>query len=164
MSNTAYDLLMSQWNGSIPVDVEAIARSLGIKVCPRFGMAGGESGCISRSDDDEYTIEYDATQSRVRQRFTIAHELGHFALGHLQRGQREFRDNPAHFMTAIALPRERDANAFAAKVLMPEAMLRRLIVEHSVTSVGALANIFNVSRAAMTFRLKNLGVNNIDYS
>jgi len=158
MNTTAYDLLMRHWDGSLPVDVESIARKLGIAVRSRFGMAGGESGCISRTEDDQYAIEYDATQSRVRQRFTIAHELGHFALGHLQPGQREFRDKPAHFMTAVDHPKERAANAFAAKVLMPEDTLKAIIIDHNVTSLTALANIFDVSRAAMTFRLKNLGV------
>lgn len=158
MNTTAYSLLMNHWDGALPVDVEAIARSLGIGVRSRFGMPGGESGCISRSEDDQYTIEYDATQSRVRQRFTIAHELGHFALGHLQPGEREFRDKPAHFMTAVNHPKERAANVFAAKVLMPEHALKAVIVDHNVTSLTALANIFNVSQAAMTFRLKELGV------
>lgn len=158
MKPNAYDLLMQRWDGNLPVDVERLARSHGIAVRPRFGMPHGESGCIVRSVDDKYSIEYDATQARVRQRFTVAHELGHFALGHLQPGQREFRDKPDHFTSTVNLPKERAANVFAAMVLMPEGVLKGIIANNGVTSLTALANIFDVSREAMTYRLREVGV------
>lgn len=157
-TKTAYDLILAHWDGNLPVNVEAIARQIGIQVIPAFGMEGGESGRISRGHDDSYVIEYDASQARVRQRFTVAHELGHFALGHLERGQREFRDKPEHFMSQVAQPREAAANNFAAKLLMPERILKYVIEEKRVTDVPSLANIFDVSKAAMTYRLRNLGI------
>ena len=48
------------------------------------------------------------------------------------------------------------ANDFAAKLLMPEDRVRRLVRE-GVASVETLAESFGVSVAAMLYRVKQLG-------
>lgn len=53
--------------------------------------------------------------------------------------------------------REVSANRFAAELLMPSIAVNQLITKHNVRDVASLAKRFNVSEAAMTFRLKNLG-------
>lgn len=154
---TAADLLSRYWDGSIPVDPARIAQTIGIIVRPELSLTGGASGLIEQTPT-EIVIRFDATEPPVRQRFTIAHELGHFALGHLQSGQTCFRDTKAQFYSVQRDPRETMANQFAAELLMPEQIVKHLVLERHLMDVTRLANVFGVSEPAMGFRLKNLAL------
>ncbi|KIA81999.1 hypothetical protein QR66_01765 [Chromobacterium piscinae] len=158
MTHTPITLLQAHWDGELPVKVEAIAHAAGISVDRSFGsIAGQYSGSIARDDDGHTTISIDITEARVRQRFTIAHEIGHWALGHLNDKKRCFRDGPAEFSSNATDSEEREANNFAAQLLMPETLIRWAIEKKGIESIPALANLFDVSKVAMTYRLKNLG-------
>lgn len=102
-------------------------------------------------------IRYSTTESPVRQRFTIAHEIGHFALGHLNSAGKMFRDTPENFSNGAA-PEERQANAFAAQLLMPEKVVKFAVNERGFNTLKSLANVFDVSEVAMKYRLVNLGL------
>ncbi|MBJ9675225.1 ImmA/IrrE family metallo-endopeptidase [Burkholderia gladioli] len=156
MYQTASDLLNTYWDGSLPVDPEKIARSMGITVLREFGM-NGCSGQV-QFENNAPVIRYDITEAPVRQRFTIAHEIGHVALGHLGAGRTLFRDPPEHFSAGSHNPEERAANSFAADLLMPERIVRFAIYERGVQDIARLANLFAVSQAAMRYRLINLGI------
>jgi Zn-dependent peptidase ImmA (M78 family) len=54
--------------------------------------------------------------------------------------------------------RERDANTFAAELLMPKEVLDWLVFRENITDTQELARILNVSGAAMQYRLQNLGL------
>lgn len=153
---SAQDVLTRHWNGHLPVDVSQIASLLGIKVKASFGPDEGASGSITLGDDGVPVIVYDITEPPVRQRFTIAHEIGHWALGHLNGKQKCFRDAPAQFSSNVSVPEERQANNFAAQLLMPENVLSYVVQEMNVTELSKLANIFDVSQAAMSYRITNL--------
>lgn len=131
-----------------PVDVDAIARRLGTIV--HYVESPGWSGAVSSSDvRAEIWINQD--ESRVRQRFTLAHEIGHLLLHPLQVA---YRDTS---FTNVTNPNERQANQFAAELLMPAWMMRT-----ALNSTGGylwrMARLFDVSEQAMEFRLKNLGL------
>lgn len=158
MSASAVNLLLAYWDGNLPVKGEAIARKLGITVMPEFGFADGSSGCIRRFEGDRYELSFDLTQHPVRQRFTVAHALGHFALGHLVGQTAAFRDAPSDFYSDVSDPKEVAANKVAAQLLMPENMVRFVIEQKLITSLPHLANVFNVSQSAMGCRLKALGI------
>lgn len=87
-----------------------------------------------------------------RRRFTIAHEIGHFVLHPgLQRPERGGRVNEAGRL------REREADAFAAELLMPEYLVRQAVLEQGADA-ARLAERFEVSRQAMQTRLRWLDV------
>lgn len=93
-----------------------------------------------------------------RKRFTLAHELGHFFLGH-GTSQIEFRQNIDALSLAILgyYPYnvyEQEANEFAVELLMPEEEVRKL--NKFIDDYKMLAEIFGVSYQAMYFRLKRL--------
>ena len=102
-----------------------------------------------------------------RRRFTAAHELGHAVL-HRQRMGRFRADTPETMLEADESTDEleREANRFAAELLMPESVLRaradELRLLHKCCPFGVLAYRLAaellVSRQAIGFRLKNLGV------
>lgn len=109
-----------------------------------------------------------ANNAEVRQRFTIAHELGHLVLHKGKRlvVDRAVRVNFRDSVSSLATDREEmEANAFAAGLLMPSAAvtdeLHRIVRgRHRTDSevVDVLAGKFQVSRSAMEFRLINLGM------
>lgn len=158
MSTIASTLLERHWDGNLPIKPEAIAQAMGLKVAAQFGQEGGYSGCIEKQPNGDVVIAYDLTEPRVRQRFTIAHEIGHFALGHLTENRIRFRDTVSNFSTGAYAPEETAANRFAADLLMPAHVLRYVVVERGVDDVERLANAFDVSQVAMRYRLQNLGL------
>lgn len=103
-----------------------------------------------------------------RQRFTVAHELGHFLLHEGdtyvdKRARINFRDS----RSGLALIQEEiEANQFAAALLMPQGWVldeanRWLQKSPNSTDdeiIKSLARIFKVSRMAMEIRLADFGI------
>lgn len=136
----------------VPVDVLRAAAALGVRV--QFEpMTDEMSGYLERRDG-QWVIGVNAHHSGVRQRFTIAHELGHFVLH--RKEQQEFRDVIFTRRTIGRDNMEREADAFAAQLLMPEESVIR-DVRGGLTNVHALAERYNVSSLAMKYRLISLG-------
>jgi Zn-dependent peptidase ImmA (M78 family) len=146
----AQDILRQYWDRKVPVDPAVLAQKMGAKV---VGSDMGEvSGCFTLKEDGPL-IQYNSTEAEVRQRFSIAHELAHYALGHGD----AFRDTARDFSAAHFDHKEVSANRFASEILMPEAAVMQFIRDEGVNEIGKLARRFNVSEAAMKFRLKRLG-------
>lgn len=105
------------------------------------------------------TIYVNAADTPARQRFTIAHEFGH-ALLH----QQQLKANPnLGILYRRSLKdkifdtmEEQEANRFAAYLLVPEDIIRRIYPICSSPTI--LAKIFNVSRQVIDFHIKNLGL------
>ena len=147
-----------------PIDVEAIARSQGIAVVFK-PFDGNISGVLYRRPEGS-TIGINSRQSATRQRFSVAHELGHFFLHsgemYLDKVRVNFRDQRASMGTSLD---EIDANDFAAELLMPRDQVGRLVLrwrnhESELDDrefVQSLAKEFAVSPEAMGYRLANLG-------
>lgn len=149
----------------LPVPVDDIAAAEGATVV-RQRFEGDISGFMY-AEADRTVIGINTATSRRRQRFTLAHELGHMVL-HRDTNQLrvdsviQFRDP----MSALGTdPQERDANAFAAAMLMPAKEVAdqvRAALEIGTSDrdklIGRLAATFDVSNEAMGYRLINLGV------
>jgi len=142
-----------------PVRVENIVRGLGLEV--RAGDLKDVSGLLVRTGDTA-VIGVNSTQSRVRQRFTIAHELGHFLLHegiqhHVDHNYRvNFRSEVSSSATSVD---EIEANFFAASLLMPRHFLDAVNAVDAMDDdarVAELARAFDVSRHAMSLRLVNV--------
>ncbi len=152
---TARDVLGSFWDGSLPVRPVALSTAMGIKVFKKPDL--DVSGEVSLGADGDIVIVYRDTEPQTRQRFTIAHEMGHVVLGHLEHGRKMFRDPIENMFASTRDTREVEANRFAARLLMPDDAVR-LAVREGVRTIGELAALFFVSEIAMKFRLKNLGI------
>jgi Zn-dependent peptidase ImmA (M78 family) len=144
-------VLRAHWDGSLPVNPGKIAESMGLTLHPlppRY-VSEGVSGYFSRQDR---AIFYNPDDVPVRRRFTVAHEIGHFALGH----ESAPRDTRASFGASNKDPIERAANQFAAELLMPEEAVRKVTLSGRFGSVDEVADAFKVSSVAMNYRLTNL--------
>src|SRR5690606_31509796 len=139
----------------------------GLEVRKQTVQISDISGFILRSGKDAI-IGVNSLHPNVRQRYTVAHELGHFLI-HAQGMDEVHVDRvfSIQFRTQISSEGtdrdEREANFFAAELLIPkrfvEARLadavRMDLVDDSF--IEQLAREFDVSTQAMVFRLANLG-------
>lgn len=142
-----------------PVPVEAVVSSYGISL--KKGDLGDVSGLIVR-DGTNVTIGVNSKQSPTRQRFTIAHEFGHFLLheGMSSHIDHNYRVNFRSGTSSLAVDVEEiEANFFAASLLMPKTFLDAAEAVEALDSdsaVNRLAKHFNVSGHAMSLRLGNV--------
>ena len=116
------------------------------------------SGAISFASKDgssKTTIFINENKHPVRQLFTLAHEFGHFVLGHSKRGENnKFRiDFGSDYYPSNPQVRleELEANHFAGAILMSEKKINEL--KEAGYSTGAMADYFSVSKSALHFRL-----------
>lgn len=146
-----------------PVPVKKLARMKGAKI--RYEPYEDDnqelSGVLFR-EGDKKIIGVNSLHAPVRQRFTIAHEIGHLLLhtddlfvdGTVQALNRDRKSRQATDQKEI------DANQFAATLLMPKQFLAERIQQGRTVNLSRLyelAEEFRVSAEAMTFRLGNLG-------
>lgn len=157
-------------DGTLPIKIEILAKGRGIILMP-YAFEDDISGVLV-IDGEQATIGYNITQSRVRRRFTIAHELGHYELHRQQSSLFTDKDYKAFFRSSFSSDSitsqqmEQEANTFAASILMPANLLKQQIEKtgldlSSEDDIKRLAKIFDVSSTAMYYRLINLVKNNI---
>lgn len=139
------------------VDPIKVANSYGIKVEPyREVVPDDLCGEIEKTEEG-IVIRYNPMHHENRQRFTIAHELGHYVLGHLNGNNKKFRDPLKNFNVTGFDWEEVEANNYAANLLMPKDKIDFLIFTKGISNIEQMASLLRVSPAAMTYRLKNLG-------
>lgn len=99
---------------------------------------------------DKYGISfsYEKDNPKVKQNFTVCHELGHFILKHKGTCFTESTDNKENIL-------EREANIFSAVVLMPDIVLLSQIY-YSCNSFKEVQDSLEVSKQALHFRLLDL--------
>jgi Zn-dependent peptidase ImmA (M78 family) len=142
----AADWLRHCYGRETPVNPAAIARRLGIEL-RYMPLSSDRSGMLMRTPRG-FVIVVNRDQSLERRAWTIAHELGHWVMHRYMRSD----------FTSMAGSKglfEREANTFAAQLLMPEKIVRELAPKKSF---GGLAAYFGVSLQAMHVRLCELGV------
>jgi Zn-dependent peptidase ImmA (M78 family) len=154
-----------------PIPIEVLIRRQGISIA-RKHLADETSGFVYvDAKTDSTVIGLNVSHSKTRQRFTLAHELGHFLMhktsgGHLHVDEKDFfvRFRDKHSKDGSD-QQEREANAFAAELLMPTSFLER-DVKHLKDGVSisdekairTMANRYGVSLQALLFRLGNLNL------
>jgi hypothetical protein len=134
-------------------ELRQIVSDLGgeIKIDNTFGEH--DSGSIDIRGKGDFTIYLPPTTGYLRDRFTIAHELGHYIL-HSRFGEKILRQR-RYGRGKL----ETQANAFAAAFLMPKALFLKEIQnyqERSLDIVAHLAAKFLVSTSAAEIRYRSL--------
>jgi Zn-dependent peptidase ImmA (M78 family) len=152
--------------GEVPTPIEAVATKRGAQVV-RERLDRDVSGLLFR-DDESVIIGVNDLHAPRRQRFTIAHEVGHLemhkgrplVLDHVRINMRDATSSTATDVEEI------EANQFAAAILMPSNLVireaKRLLKDDPTATdasiVPLLAHGFEVSEQAMEIRLVNLGL------
>lgn len=149
----AQEILTKLDRTRLPIDVLAVARDLGVAVFAR-PFPSALSALILRHGKHAF-IGVNSHHASVRQRFSVAHELGHFVLHHRDHHFIEYGAPGEGEAPGYNWEHERGANQFAAELLMPADLLRH---DARTTSLARLARRYEVSQEAMGFRLANLGL------
>lgn len=151
---------------TVPVSVERLAAVLDIQI--KRAPSVDFSGLLIRKSDIAL-IGINEDEPLTRQRFTIAHELGHYFLDKRKdafvdnkASITEYRDNKSHVNRPA---KELRANMFAAALLMPRDHLmkdfEKIVSKSGVfleDHLGLLADKYVVSKKAMQIRLKELSL------
>ena len=152
--DTAWQILVKNKISSLPVSIYQICNAEGVKVftydegrdlIDRLKLDGNMVG------NDAFSfrrmIFYDDMQPRTRQRFSVAHELGHILL-HQQSGatlyNREISPNDD--------PKETEANIFASRILAPICVLHYL----NLNTPEEIAEACDISLVAAQIRYERL--------
>jgi Zn-dependent peptidase ImmA (M78 family) len=158
------ELLTTHKVPAAPVPVERIAKAHGARIFYQ-SLEDDVSGFLYR-DKANAVIGVNTHHAPVRQKFTTAHELGHLLLHdqeqlHVDHGFRvRLRDDVSSQGTDEA---EREANLFAASLLMPTEFLEADLASEEYVDLlddgllYDLARKYGVSTQALVNRLKNLG-------
>lgn len=161
---SARDVLVRLKIQSIPTPVEKIAKLLGVQV--RFSPLDEELSGMIYIKDGVPIMGVNSLHHPNRQRFTIAHELGHFEL------HREMITSHVHVDKSFpVLMRnvtsstgtdqvEVQANQFAAELLMPSEQLDQILSgkQFDIDDDGPIEEIakkFKVSVPALRYRIRN---------
>lgn len=174
--NIAEEFIEENGVDAIPTDLDKIFADYEIGFYENDKMKDDEAGYILVSDEplDKFdghkrVIVVNANHPSSRQRFTAAHELGHFVL-HAKLGEIPIfahRDKVSY--TSSDKQDEWDANVFAANLLMPKKFIERTVedflkkcqeqevVAYSYNLLPLIASTYAVSEQAAKIRLKALG-------
>lgn len=123
-------------------------------------MPENYSASIRRDSRGRYHIDLNINDPEVRQRFSLAHELGHY-LFHKKLIGDGVSDSPAfrspdpsvYRNTPLEQHHETQANQFAANLLMPKELVTQAERDIGGRDEKALARALNVSVPAMRIRL-----------
>ncbi len=153
-----------------PFDPFKIAESMGIDVDDYVTSETVErAGSISMDSAGNVSIWINPFDATIRKRFTMAHELGHFINGDLKPNDTIDDDSNTLYRTdGDTNPQEIAANKFATDLLMPKKYIyaeghkiidasegRTMLAE---TFISKMAELFDVSKLDMLFRLKEFGI------
>jgi Zn-dependent peptidase ImmA (M78 family) len=136
--------------GKMPIDLELFWKRFGI-VVKRINLEL-VSGIIIK-DRELPLIAVNKNMGLARIRFTLAHELGHFILPH---------NRSVFSCQESQMDRwEQEANRFAAELLMPQPLIKRLwgrYKDNPEHRLEIVAEKLQVSQQALNIRLRQMGV------
>lgn len=160
---TAQEIIAIYGNDELPVDMEAIAKKIGIQVRAmdftdiekEVDLEPGIILGATVADGEDVSIYYRISDCDNRKKFTIAHEIAHCCLHtedlieqHIElRGNRRAQHG-----------REYEANIFAGELLISEEKLKNIYDQLLRPSLSALCEIFEVSANVMAARLDYLNM------
>ena len=156
----------------IPISFEKLIDFFNIEISSELDSSKSEYAGEIKVTEDKVKIWVNPADAPVRQRFTIAHEIGHYVLHHTSHTNSILDDNIVFNRSAEWSKQESEANNFAARLLMPSEKVidvaKEIINEYKEKNnsskmpvaefVRIMADKFFVSTTAMEYRLKNLGI------
>lgn len=150
--------LINDFHLQVPIDLNEVINSFS-DIQIEYNTDITQDGLVRKSED-KYLIQIKNRQFNLddcegyRDRFTIAHELGHLFLGHVKNHEELYREGANEL--------EYEANDFAANLLMPKSEFINSIYdnldEDGYCDLEAVSEQFRVSVSAVKTRGKFLGV------
>lgn len=152
-------------------NVVELANDLGLKVFEE-DLLPYERGFLEKApslgSQSGWVVRINKHDRPETQKFTVAHELGHFVLHGARLAGLDMLDGRVNRNTDAALDpfsyledrdrmMEAEANAFAASLLMPKNLFEPAVARLS-RDVSDIARLFAVSEGAVVWRMRELGL------
>ena len=140
-----------------PLDIKAVAEKIFHIEIKEDNFDKGVSGFLERIGG-KWCIFINQYESELRKRFTIAHELGHF-IKHREKYMLSGSSTPdlIFFRDKTIDPIEKEANDFAADLLMPKDIFIEKI-KSGCNTLEKLSEAFQLSTSAVKYRAYKLGI------
>ncbi len=112
-------------------------------------------GMIVKIEDKPSIVVINVEKPLTRQRFTLAHELGHLFLNHNKRDiyDAETAREQSDYFSQSKPPKEIEADVFASELLIPFEQIKAH--NDKINDIEWLSQTFQVSKAAMTVAIQN---------
>lgn len=162
--DSAWRIMIDLGIDRLPIRVSSVCKQLGIqisslqsaqhvlkKILPSDYMAEIRDGLAIMWQGRPYVF-YNAEASHGRNRFTLAHELGHVVLGHLNPRWKGTAFRTESDPLSNHAPMEREANVFASRLLAPAGVLMQI----GIQSAAEIAALCDISQQAAEYRWKRL--------
>ncbi len=160
--NAAWEILLACRVDALPVDLNAVLRHLDVRVYAysRGRELLGDAGLTEAAKQvsgltffagTQPVILYNDAEMPQRIRFTVAHELGHLVLGHIQPGEHTRQNREPQPGDS---PMEQAANRFAADLLAPACVLWALDLHRAED----IARVCKISIQAARFRAERMEI------
>jgi Zn-dependent peptidase ImmA (M78 family) len=153
--NMARKILKDYKLSEMPTDLSVIFKGLGLKYM-ELNEADDIDGAILEIEGKPAIAVLNKARPLQRQRFTLAHELGHIFLKHTERDiydSEKIRDDSGQLSEKTKPPQEIEADLFASELLIPYEQLKKYTAD--MNDIDKLADAFQVSRQAMTLAIMN---------
>lgn len=147
--NAAWQALIDFKIASLPVQLSAICQNLGIVLIDNTHaqeLRPTENG-ISLRQNGKWYIIFDDSDNRGKQRFTVAHELGHILMGHALKNGFYTRQ-----INLVKPADETDADMFAIRLLAPACVLWGI----NAVTAEQIVNVCEISLTAAFYRAERL--------
>lgn len=143
----ALKLIKATNQTTFPINLNMIVKYLGI-----YAVSTEKAGKLNLKvsafiDINSKILVYNSNDSVVRQRFSVAHEIGHFVLNH--KGVNE------SFNINSSTPIEKEANIFAGEILIPYPEIKADL--KAATNFDLLSEKYQVSKEALGWRIESCG-------
>lgn len=158
--DAAWQALIRFKASKMPVRISDGIKQMGVILAPyskseafltRLGLAAllWETDGLSVREQGKYYIFYREDMTLARVRFTVAHELGHIVLGHLECQTHTTRNREPQKDDA---PIEQMANVFASRLLAPACVLHAL----NASTPKQISELCEISLTAARFRAERM--------
>lgn len=151
--NAAWRALIDGGIVSLPTRLKSIVRLADARVVDNARvnlLRDNQLGCLAVIEGGRYIV-LDKTVSVQRQRYTLAHEIGHILLGHALSDVTLNRDTVVIYTD----PQEYQAERFAIDILAPACVLWGLNI-HSAEEIAEICNISLQSAHIRAARMEEL--------
>lgn len=143
----AWEILLQENVTTLPIGMVRLCGRMEIPVMLHDDPAKGDGYCCILDGQPVIFVYREAY--RPRQRFTVAHELGHILLGHVGKYALVSREPSAEDN-----PIEQAANVFAARLLAPACVLWGC----QAFTAEAIADLCDISMQAAAFRAERMAL------
>lgn len=156
MAMFAEGVLKLHWDQSVPVNLARIARRMDIAI--RLSDTLQACALLDISAQNKVRITIGKQQTVLRQRYGVAHAIGHVALHHLRPGHQRLIDVADNFGVDANNRQELEANQFALALLLPTQALAQLLQNSPMAQLEDVAQRFEVAPILVKQRMADLSL------